>query len=85
MFWYEVSCGYVDLIQIYDLLKVVPFFVDHPIHCRLTLCSQRNAIHLTESFITVQWKNMSSSSSGVVLHRLPFENMDSSCEAKSTT
>ena len=24
--WYEVSCGYAALIQIYDLSKVVPFF-----------------------------------------------------------
>ena len=26
VFWYEVPCGYAALIQIYDLLKVVPFF-----------------------------------------------------------
>ena len=25
--WYEVARGYVDLIQIYDVLKIVPFFV----------------------------------------------------------
>ena len=24
--WYEVSCGYAARIQIYDLLKIVPFF-----------------------------------------------------------
>ena len=24
--WYEVSCGYTALIEIVDLLKVVPFF-----------------------------------------------------------
>ena len=24
--WYEVSCGYAALIEICDLLKVVPFF-----------------------------------------------------------
>ena len=29
---YEVSCGYAALIDNYDLLKVVPFFLDHQIH-----------------------------------------------------
>ena len=30
--WYEVSCGYAALIQIYDFLKVVQFFLDKPIY-----------------------------------------------------
>ena len=34
---YEVSCGYAALIQIDDFLKVVPFFLDHPIYLALIL------------------------------------------------
>ena len=32
VFWHEVSCGYISLIEIYAQFKVLPFVLDHPIY-----------------------------------------------------
>ena len=48
---YEISCCYAALIEIYGLLKVVPFFLDHPIYSNklgIVLLSHVNNVFLND-------------------------------------